>query len=235
MALTTQLPQTASLPGRLALSLPLLLLSGGALVFLTSMRLGIAELAWVTFAPVLVYLHERGTLKRHLGLLSSLLITWLATVSKIAAGEIPWTPVPMDAVAIALSCFVALTIAGVTHHRLEVRFGAYTFASMAVLMGWIQYTFTEGASWGVLAHTQVDNLPLVQLAALTGVVSPVAHKAFPEVARNVNSVRALDNELLACSACAADLGARAVVWNEIATLASMAVERAGIASIPPCY
>lgn len=265
-----------------------LLLSGSVLVFLTFMRYNVPEVAWVAFAPFLVYLHERGTLKRHLTLLGVLVVAYIVTVSKMATAEIPWAPpVPMFAVPLALSYFLALAVAAAAHRRLGVRWGVYTFASMAVVVSWIQYTFTPGSSWGAMADSQLDNLPLVQLAAVTGiggitflvalgsglaaaawsrgvravradlvvfgillgsallygqlrlgrsapgnpvriggVVSPVTHKEFREAYAGVDTLRRLDDELFARSARAADLGARVVVWNEMATLVSVAGEDA---------
>jgi apolipoprotein N-acyltransferase len=272
--------------------LPVVLLAGGgALIFMTFMRYSLAELGWVVFAPFLAFLHERGTLGRHLTLFATLTVAFLLAVSKMATAEISWAPaVPMFAIPLAFSYFVALAVASAAHRRLGARWGSYTFASMATTMGWIQYTFTPGSSWGVLAHTQVDNLPLVQLAALTGVagitflvalasglaaaawssgltavrielvlfgllvgsallygqvrlgnpapgppvrvgavVSPVTHKEFRAAIEDVDTLRSLDNELFARSARAADLGAKVVVWNEMATVVSMADEGSLIA------
>ena len=146
----------------------LLLGGGSALVFLTFMRYSLADVAWVAFAPFLVFLQERGTLRRHVALLAALVIAFLLTVSKMATEEIAWAPIPMFAIPLAVSYFAALAVAGAALRRLGARWGIYTFASMVVVMGWVQYTFTPGSSWGVLAHTQLDNLALVQLAALTG-------------------------------------------------------------------
>jgi apolipoprotein N-acyltransferase len=251
------------------------------------MRYSLAELGWVVFAPFLVFLQEQGTLRRHLALLATLVLAFLLAISKMATPEIPWAPVPMFAIPTALSYFVTLAVAGAAHRRLGARWGIYTFASLAVVMGWIQYSFTPGSSWGVLAHTQLDNLPLVQLAALTGiggitflvalgsgvaaavwtsgvktvradlavfallvgaallygqlrlahpapgamvrvggVVSPVTHKEFPGALVNVDTLRTLDDELFARSERAADLGAKVVVWNEIATLVGGSSEAA---------
>jgi apolipoprotein N-acyltransferase len=259
----------------------LLLATGGVLIIMSFMRYSLAELGWVVFAPSLAYLHQHATRRRHLALLTMLVVAFIVAVSKIATAEIPWVPVPMFAVPIAVSYFVALALAGAAHHRLGVRWGIYSFASMATAMGWIQYSFTPGSSWGVLAHTQLDNLALVQLAALTGVggitwlvalgsalaaagwssgiravradlvifglllgsaliygqvrlarpapgpplrvgavVSPVTHEDFHAAAVDVNSVRHLDDELFARSARAVDFGAKAVVWNEVATVVS---------------
>jgi apolipoprotein N-acyltransferase len=264
-----------------------LLAAGAVLVFMTFMRYSLAQLGWVVFAPFLLFLQERGTLRRHLALLGVLVVAFILTVSKMATAEIPWVPVPMFAVPLALSYFAALALAGAAHRALGVRWGLYTFACMAVVMGWAQYSFTPGSSWGVLAHTQLDNLPLLQLAALTGVggitflvalgsglaagvynhgaramrpdlalfalllgsalaygqlrlgspapgaavrvggvVSPVTHKEFRAAASNVDTLRPLDDELFARSVRAAELGAKAVVWNEMATLVSVPGESA---------
>lgn len=279
--------QTAGLSARPLLSPVLFLVGGSALVFLTFMRYSLAELGWMVFAPFLMVLHERATLKRHLALLATLVAAFVVAVSKMVTSEIPWAPVPMFAIPMAFSYFVTLAVAGVAHRRLGARWGVYAFASMAVVMGWVQYSFTPGASWGILAHTQIDNLPLVQVAALTGVggitflvalgsglaaaalssglrvvridlvifvvllgsallygqlrltnpapgasvrvgavVSPVTHKDFHGAIDDVNTLRALDNELFARSERAADLGAKAVVWNEVATMVSAADEAA---------
>ena len=148
----------------------LLLLSGSVFMFMTFMRYSIAALGWVAFAPFLAFLHERGTRRRHLALLAALVLAFLATISKMATQEIPWAPpVPMFAVPLAFSYFLAVSLASAAHRRLGTRWGVYSFASMTVVLGWLQYTYTPGSSWGVLAHTQLDNLPLVQLAALTGI------------------------------------------------------------------
>src|SRR4029077_5160652 len=83
---------------------------------------------------------------------------------------IPWMPtVPMFAIPMALSYFVAVAVASMVHRRIGARWGVYTFDSAVTGLTRIQYSFTPGSSWGALAHTQLENLPLVQLAALTGI------------------------------------------------------------------
>jgi len=152
-----------------SLSPPALLAVGSVFVILTFMRLSLAPLGWVVFAPFLVFIQQRGSLKRHLTLLATMVVAFVITVSKMNTWEIPWGPVPFFAIPMAFSYFIALTVAGLVHRRLGARWGIYTFASAVTALGWIQYTFTPGSTWGVLAHTQLENLALVQLAALTGV------------------------------------------------------------------
>jgi apolipoprotein N-acyltransferase len=143
---------------------------GAVFVFMTFMRYSLAEIAWVTFAPFLMFVQQPGTRRRYLALFGTLALAFLAAISKMATHEIPWAPpVPMFAIPLAFSYFLAVALAGAAHRKLGTRWGIYTFASMAVVMSWVQYTLTPGSSWGALAHTQVDNLPFVQLAAVTGI------------------------------------------------------------------
>lgn len=254
------------------------------------MRFGVGALGWIAFAPLLIVLHDRATLKRHLLVLAALTIGWLAAIAKMATAEISWVPVPLFAIPIACAYFVAIAGGSLVHRRLGPRRGAYVFAAMAVVMGWLQYAFTPGASWGILAHTQIDNLPLVQIASLTGlggitflvalgsglaaaawrggaravrtdfvifavvvgaahvygllrlggdapgsairvgsVVSPVTHKEFRAAFQDIDTLRAFDEELFVRTNRAVELGARVVVWNEVATFVSPAGEAALVA------
>jgi apolipoprotein N-acyltransferase len=281
MTYATHAPPAAGASVRPPASRALLLVAGSALIFLTFLRYGLPELSWVAFAPFLAYLHERGTIRRHLAVLAALVVGFLAAFGKMVTPEVPWAIVPVFAVPIAFSYFLAVAVASAAHRRLGARWGVYTFASMAVVLGWLQYTFTTSGSVGVLAHTQLDNLPLVQLAALTGiggitflvalgsglaaaawrsglmavradlalfglllvgallygqlrlgspapgtpvrvgaVISPVTHTDLRAAFANADALRPLDDELFARSARAADLGAKVVVWNELATLVS---------------
>jgi len=266
---------------------PALLFAGACLVFMTFMRYSLAEVAWVAFAPFLAYIYAGGSVRRHLALLAVLAVAFIATVSKMATHEIPWAPVPMFALPLTLTYFLAIAFAGAAQRRLGARWGAYAFAAAAVVLGWVQYSYTPGSSWGVLAHTQLDDLALVQLAALTGiggitflvalgsgiaaaalnrglasvaadlvvlavlvgaalvygqlrlgseapgtnvriggVVSPVTHREFRSAYENVDNLRRYDDALFARSARAAGLGAKVVVWNEMATLVTVAGEPA---------
>jgi len=56
------------------------------------------------------------------------------------------------------------------------------------------------------------------------VISPVTHKEFREAYNDVNSVRVLDDELFARSEHAVELGAKVVVWNEVASVVTQETE-----------
>lgn len=83
---------TAAPPVRPAVPPAAFLLLGGVLVFFTFMRLSLPELAWVVFAPFLVLLHAAGTARRLLAVFATLVLAFLAAVSKMATSEIPWAP-----------------------------------------------------------------------------------------------------------------------------------------------
>ena len=262
-----------------------LLATGVVLLFLTFIRFGLAELGWIVFAPFLLFVHSSRTAKEYLALLAAVVAGFVLAIGKMVTSEISWVAAPMFGIPIGFAYFVALTIAGLAHTRLGARWGIYTFAAMAVVIGWVQYSFTSGASWGTLAHTQVENLPLIQLVSLTGlggltflvamgsglaaaawscgvaavrkdlavlgvllvsallygqvrlatpapgpslrvggVVSPVTHTEFGPARENVDTLRPFDDVLFSRSERAADLGARVVVWNEIATVVSASGE-----------
>jgi len=120
-----------------------LLLIGGIFIFMTFMRYSLSELGWVVFAPLLAALHGRATLRAHLAVLAVLVVAFLAAVSKMATAEIPWIPVPMFAVPIALSYFAAITMSCAAHRRMGPRHGVYTFAAMVAVLGWIQQSCAE--------------------------------------------------------------------------------------------
>ncbi|MBI5636912.1 MAG: hypothetical protein HZA03_02960 [Nitrospinae bacterium] len=143
--------------------------AGSALLFLSSMRFGVAELGWIAFAPFLAAMYTEGGLKRHLRLFAVIAVAMTLTVGKIVTDQVPWFMAPMFSIPGAVFCFATISLAAAAHRRLGLRWGIYLFPALAVTMEWLQYSFTDGGSWGALAYTQLDNLPLIQLASLTGI------------------------------------------------------------------
>lgn len=146
-----------------------LMAAGSALLFLSSMRFGVAELGWIAFAPFLAAMYTDGGLKRHLWLFAVIAVAMTLTVGKIVTDQVPWFMAPMFSIPGAVFCFATISLAAAAHRRLGLRWGLYLFPSLAVTMEWLQYSFTDGGSWGALAYTQLDNLPLIQFVSLTGI------------------------------------------------------------------
>ncbi len=264
-----------------------LMAAGSALIFFSGMRFGVAELAWIVHAPFLASLHAEGGIKRHVWLFLVLLASMSATIGKIMTGDISWLMVPLFSVPAAVFCFASVSLSAAAHRRLGTRRGVYIFPALVVTIEWLQYSFTEFGSWGAMAYTQYDNLPIIQLASLTGITgisflvalgssvaaagftvgpravrkdivwfvvltgaalaygelrlsqdapgdqvrvaavsSPVGRKDLRPSLKNVSALRKYDDELFARTKKAADLGARAVVWNEAATILAPADEAA---------
>lgn len=170
------IPETTTIPARekaggQAAAPPFwpLMAAGSALLFLSSMRFGVAELGWIAFAPFLAAMYTEGGLKRHLRLFAVIAAALILTVGKIVTDQVPWFMAPMFSVPAAIFCFASISLAAAAHRRLGPRWGIYLFPALAVTVEWLQFSFTESGSWGALAFTQVNNLPLIQLASLTGI------------------------------------------------------------------
>ncbi|MBI5814714.1 MAG: hypothetical protein HZB29_03800 [Nitrospinae bacterium] len=157
--------------GRFSLSnkgFHLTLLAGGALLFLSMYRFSAQELAWVAFAPFLVAMTARSDFKGHLWLLFYLTIAMNLTVAKIISPPVI-LPVPLFAVPAAVYVFAGISLTAAISRRLGVRWGIYFFPAITVAAEWLNYSFTELGTWGALALTQVDNLPLAQSGSLAGI------------------------------------------------------------------
>jgi apolipoprotein N-acyltransferase len=147
------------------------LVAGSLLLGASHMRWGIGVLAWITPIPFLVYVRgTRGIAPRALvGL--ALFIGYTLAILKICTAPIP----PVAAVGFALPTAVLATIAYLVWDLGTRRGPAWTapliFASATVVTEYVQHTFTPFASWGAVAYTQIDNLPLLQVSALFGMAA----------------------------------------------------------------
>lgn len=151
------------------LPLAALLIAGGALMAVTSMRFSIPSLAWVAAAPMLAALQYEGGLRRSLWVLAAITIATHIAIAKIVTAPITWTMIPMFAIPASLTTFAIVAIAAGASRRLGLAWGIYAFPALVVTGEWLTYTFTELSSWGAMAYTQVDNLTLTQNASLAGI------------------------------------------------------------------
>lgn len=142
-----------------------LLVLGSLLVAATHMSLGIGVLAWVSCIPFLIYLRKTKGIKSRIWLGVALVIGWTLSVLKIISNPIPVFFAPIFSIPIALWQFGAY----IGYDRLRsTRGGMLIFPALMVVGEWIQWKFTPLASWGAMAYTQVENLPVLQLVSLFG-------------------------------------------------------------------
>lgn len=156
---TAQRPAAINIP-----PLPCLIL-GGALLIAAEMRWGIGLLAWVAPVPLFYYLARGG---RHLWLFVTLLIALNLAVAKIITPPLSYGFVPMFAVPAALGTWFSYWIWGMVRQRAGAAWALYTFPAIVVVLEWLQPNFSPLGVWGGLANTQLENLVLLQTAALFG-------------------------------------------------------------------
>lgn len=123
----------------------LLLAAGVALIFVTFMRYSLPVLGWIVFAPFLAFLHERATRRDHLVVFATVVVGFVAAISKVATEEIHWAPpVPMFAVPMRSRTFWR-SLSAAPRRRTLVEIGHQTAQEAEVVDG-----VTEGAM--VIVH-----------------------------------------------------------------------------------
>jgi len=153
----------------------LLSVLSGVLLFLAFPKFGHWTLAWVCLVPLLVALRGRDMASAFmLGLTSGLLynvglLYWVSGVV-VQYGHLPLYLgiFVMLLLALYLSLYVSLFAAGVTYfgkRRVPV---AITAPVLWTLLEYGKANFLTGFPWGNLAHAQYLNLPMIQIADLTG-------------------------------------------------------------------
>jgi len=146
-----------------------LLLAGAAAILLTSPRWGIAALAWLAPVPLLLYARRIRGWRGWLALGGVLIVAHPIQLLSIATAPIPPLAMIPFGVPRGLLVLLALLIAEQLRRRTGEAIGVFAFASATVLLDWIGYRHTEFGQWVATGNGQVDVLPLLQLAAITGI------------------------------------------------------------------
>lgn len=144
------------------------LLLGAALIVLSQLRWGLGLLAWLAPIPLLHWLrHARGVGDRLL-FTAVVLAAWTLAVGKIVTEPLPLVAALGFGVPFGAFQAAAYLIADALRRRLAAPLGLLAFPATLVVCEWAQHALTEFGSWGALAYTQTDLLPLLQLASVTG-------------------------------------------------------------------
>jgi len=160
-------PAASATTPRPAVPSRVLLVAGAVVIALAGMRWNIAALAWVAPVPFLLYLSRQEKHGRWL-LLAALMVGLNLQVVKIVTAPLPLVMAFAYGVPIALGTWLTLLAYDqVRRHAGEI-WGLYAFPALVALGEVAAYRLSEVGVWGALANTQVENLALLQLAALTG-------------------------------------------------------------------
>ena len=144
-----------------------LLVAGAVVIALAGMRWNIAALAWVAPVPFLLYLGRQEKHGRWL-LLAALMVGLNLQIMKIVTAPLPLVVAFAYGVPIALGTWLTLLVYDLIRRRAGAVWALYAFPALVALGEVASYRLSEVGVWGALANTQVENLALLQLAALTG-------------------------------------------------------------------
>lgn len=154
-----------------ALSLPALLALGVLFTALAGNRYNVALVGWVAAVPWLLALRQlRGWRTWSVFLVALQLGTFL-NILKIVTDPIPVLFVPMFSVPTAMGAFVAYGLFEGLRRRLGDGWGLVLFPALTVVMEALSFSTSDMGSWGSLAYTQLDNLPLLQVTSLFGLTA----------------------------------------------------------------
>ena len=123
----------------------LMLALGVVLIVGTHMTVSIGILAWIAYAPFLLYLHQTSGWRSRLWFSLAYILAWSVTVFKIVTDPIPFFVIPMYSIPIALFHLPAFLIWA--RFRGE-KFAGLLFPALMIILEWIQYTFTPLGSGG---------------------------------------------------------------------------------------
>jgi apolipoprotein N-acyltransferase len=152
-----------------ALGRPALLLSlGCALIFVANFRWGVGALAWIAPVPLLRYLRLTYGWRYRLAFAVALALAWIATTLKIITPPVPAVAAVILGLMAAGSNIAAYFAWDWARRRVPPNAALLAFPVAVVVSEWLMHS-TPLASWGAMAYTQVDDLPLLQLASLGGI------------------------------------------------------------------
>ena len=151
------------------LSKPLFWLLLGCLLFvLANLRWGLGILGWIAPIPFLHLLRNNSGRRIRLALLLALPVALTLAVLKIITGSIPAIAALGYGIPIGIIFSVAFLTWDLLRKRCDDWRAVLSFPFVMVIAEWAQATFTPLGSWGAVAYTQLENLPVLQMASLFG-------------------------------------------------------------------
>ncbi len=195
------------------------LVLGALLVAIANVRFGIGLVAWVSWVPFLRFLRHRPGWRSGLATLGVLVLAWSLAVAKICTEPIPVVMSPMYGIPLAITTGGPMLLFTFLRRRLAHPAAAALFPAAMVVGEWAQHALTPFGSWGAAAYTQLDVLPLLQLAAITGLAGPsflvyLGNVAIEELIERADGARPLATVTAALVAATVVLGQVRLAANE---------------------
>jgi len=146
----------------------LLLVLGCILIFAANFRWPIGVLAWIAPVPLLRYLRIGKGWRSRLIFAGAISAAWIGTTLKVVTEPLPIViPVGLLAAIFNLSGYLAWDW---IRPRAPRGVSILAFPAAIVTAEWLGH-FTPISSWGTMAYTQVENLPLLQIVSLGGLAA----------------------------------------------------------------
>jgi len=151
------------------------LVLGAVLSAFTLFQTPIAALGWLAAVPWLRYVRLRPGWRGASAVFFMALLAGNAAVVRIITDPLPLAMAPLFGLPIGF--FVALPFVALAFLKVDGARRILAFALLATLSEVAQRTGTPFLSWGSAAYTQMENLPLMQVASLGGLsaVSLLVH------------------------------------------------------------
>ncbi|MES0491696.1 MAG: nitrilase-related carbon-nitrogen hydrolase [Leptospirales bacterium] len=156
----------------LLLSKSVLLTLSAICILGAGMRWNIPIMGWLFPIPLLLYM--RVGYKKSI-LLLVMLIAFVGQYLKITSEPLHIAIAAMAGIQAAIFTWIVLFIVEKIRHQLESRKQKYSeiivsvsFASLITVGEYVIAQFSGLGVWGMIANTQLENLPLLQLASITG-------------------------------------------------------------------
>jgi len=153
------------------LGLPALLALGIGCTALAGNRFNVALVGWVAAVPWLLALRQLRGGRAWTGFFVALQLGTFLNILKIVTDPIPVVFVPMFSVPTALGASVAYALFEALRRRLGDGWGLLLFPALTVVLEALSFSTSDLGSWGSLAYTQLDNLPLLQVTSLFGITA----------------------------------------------------------------
>lgn len=141
---------------------------GVLLTGLTGNRWNIALLGWVASVPFLMAALRLHGWRGSALLLLTVNVACFLQVLKIITAPLSAPMALMFSVPAGISLWLMLMIWAWIARRLGMVWGVYSFVALVAVGDWMAFALSYSGAWPTSANSQIDNLPLLQLASLGG-------------------------------------------------------------------
>jgi apolipoprotein N-acyltransferase len=147
------------------------LLLGLVLIIAANLRWGVGALAWIAPIPILRFFRLAPGWKPRAILAAALPLAWTLATLKIITEPVPAAAALGFGIPIGLLFVIPYLCWDLLRRQWDDVRSVLAFPALMVAAEWIQPNLTPFASWGAAAYTQLENLPLLQLASLGGLAA----------------------------------------------------------------